>query len=267
MFINLISIERIRLSRRPILWLSLLICTLYIGLSIGNFYASNPAEFASGRLQIPGMAFDFANALDQLFIAVPFLIILTGLLVGGDYSQRTNQHWLTRVPRHTSLLAKFAVLAGVAVTVQVLALLAGGGVGLYYKSFVYQTPNLMNVDWTAALAAPLYMALTTLPYIALTLVLAVALRSTFLSIIIGLGYTVIFEFILAGILRGTGWTKWLFTNLFQSASYLLNSIGGREVQVPDWMLDPSQVMVLSAVYTVLFLALAAWLYRRQDLGG
>lgn len=267
MFLNLLSIERIRLTRRPVLWLSLLACTLYIGLSISNFYASNANEFASGRLEFPGLAFDFANALDQLKIAVPFLIILAGILMGGDYTQRTNQHWLMRASRQSSLLAKFAVLAGAAVAVQVLALLAGGAVGLYYKSFVYHVPYLVNVDWPAVLAAPLYMALTSLPYIALTLVLTVALRSAFLSIVVGLGYTVIFEFILLAIFRGAGLTKWLLDNLFFSASFLLNSIGGREVVVPDRLLDPSQALIVSVVYTLILLALAAGLYRRQDLGG
>ena len=267
MFLNLVSIERIRLTRLPALWLSLMACTLYIGLSISNFYASNSTELISGRLEFPGMAFDFANALDQLKIAVPFLIILTGMLMGGDYTQRTNQHWLMRASRPSSLLARFAVLAGVAVAVQVLALLTGGATGLYYKTFVYRVPNLMNVDWPAVLAAPLYMALTSLPYIALTLVLAVALRSAFLSIVVGLGYTVIFEFILVGIFRGAGPTKWLLDNLFFSASFLLNSIGGRVVMVPDRLLDPSQALIVSAVYTLAFLALAIALYRRQDLGG
>lgn len=44
-----------------------------------------------------------------------------------------------------------------------------------------------RVNWMATLAAPFYMTLVNLPYIALTLVLAFALRSTFVSSVLGLG--------------------------------------------------------------------------------
>lgn len=267
MFLKLLSIEWTRLSRRPLLWITLLICCLYIGLSLSNFYKANQTELLNGSLKMPGVSFDLANSLDQLLIAIPFLIILAGNMMGNDYAQRTNGHWLMRAPRHASLLAKFTLLTMLTIVIQVLTLVIGWAIGFYYKTYVYQVPDRLNVNWMAILAAPFYMALVNLPYIAMTLMFAVMLRSTFVSIVLGLGYTQILEFLLTGIFHGTGWTKWLFTNLHFSASFLLNTIGNRVATIPVHILAPAPALVTSIVYTLILFLLAIWLYRRQDVGG
>ena len=267
MFFKLITIEWTRLSRRALLWVTLLICGLYTGLSLANFYKTNQTQLLNGTLKMPGLSFDLANSLDQLLIAVPFLIIITGNLMGNDYSQRTDQHWLMRATRHSSLLAKFTLLIGLTIAIQFLTMVIGWGVGFYYKTYIYQVPDALNVDWAATLAAPFYMTLVNLPYIALTLLLAVTLRSTFMSIIVGLGYTHLLEFLFAGIFHGAGWTKWLFTNVHFSASFLLNSIGNRVAKLPGSVLAPGPALFTSAAYTLIFCLLAIWLYRRQDVGG
>jgi hypothetical protein len=267
MFVKLLTIEWIRLSRRALMWVTLLICGLYIGLSLANFYKTNQTGLLNGTLKMPGISFDLANSLDQLLIAIPLLILIAGNLMGNDYSQRTDQHWLMRVPRHSSLLSKFALLILLTLAIQFLTLAIGWAVGFYYKTYIYHVPNLVNLNWMATLAAPFYMTLVHLPYLALTLLLAVVLRSTFMSIVVGLGYTQLLEFLFAGIFHGAGWTKWLFTNLHFSASFLLNSIGNRVTKLPGSILAPGSALVTSAAYTLILCLLAIWLYRRQDVGG
>src|SRR6266511_688279 len=132
MLLKLLSIEWTRLSRRPLLWITLLICCLYIGLSLANFYKTNRIELLNGSLKMPGVSFDLANSLDQLLIAIPFQIIIAGNMMGNDYSQRTNQHWLMRAPRHSSLLAKFILLILLTIVIHVLTLITGWAVGFYY---------------------------------------------------------------------------------------------------------------------------------------
>jgi hypothetical protein len=153
------------------------------------------------------------------------------------------------------------------IVVQVLTLITGWGVGFYFKSFVYHVPDVLNVNWMATAAAPLYMTLVILPYIAFTLLLAVLLRSTFISIVIALVYTQILEFLFAGLFHGSAWTRWLFTNVHFSASFLLNGIGNRAAQIPMNILSPGSALVTATAYTSLFLIFAIWLYRRQDLAG
>lgn len=267
MFFRLLSIEWTRLSRRALLWVTLGVTTLYMSLALTNFYKTNQTELLDGTLKMPGMSFDLANALDQLTLVIPLLVIIAGNLLGDDYSQRTSQHWLRRAPRQSSLLAKFTVLMILTFFIQMLTLIIGWLVGYYYKTYVYHVPDINNVNWLATLAAPFYMTLVNLPYLALTLLITVAVRSTFFSILLGLGYTQILEFMLAGIFYGASWTKWLFTSVHFSASFLLNDIGNRVPKLPEHILTPEPALVVAALYTLLLMTLAIWLYRRQDVGG
>jgi hypothetical protein len=267
MFFKLLSIEWTRLSRRALLWVTLGAVTLYTSLALSNFYKTARVEILDGTLKMPGMSFDLANALDQLNLLIPLLVIIAGNLMGNDYSQRTNQHWLMRAPRHSSLLAKFTLLVTLTLFIQVLTLLIGWAVGYYYKTYVYHVPNIDNVNELAALAAPFYMTLVNLPYLALALLITVLVRSTFFSILLGLGYTQILELMLSGIFHGASWTKWLFTSLHFSATFLLNTIGDRVPKLPEHILTPMPALGVAALYTLIFIALAIWLYRRQDVGG
>jgi ABC-type transport system involved in multi-copper enzyme maturation permease subunit len=268
MFLSLFSIEWTRLFRRTLLWLTLLVCALFTWLSLENFYTLNRVQLFDGSLKMPGMAFDLANSLDQLLlIELPFLVMLAAVTVGNDYSQRTNQHWLTKGSRSSSVLAKFGLLALVIFMLQILAVVVGGGTGWYYKTFAYHAALAVNVDWMAVIAAASYMTLATLPYAAFTLLVTVLTRSTLAGVALGLGYTQFVEFLLAGLFYGAGWSKWLMRNLHLSATYLLNSIGGKSVELPAALLQPLPALATATIYTLIFLALALWLYRRQDVGG
>jgi hypothetical protein len=268
MFLPLLSIESTRLFRRTLLWLTLLACAAFTWLSLQNFYTLNRVQLFDGSLKMPGIAFDLANSLDQLLlIELPFLVILAAVMIGNDYSQRTYQHWLTKSGRTSSLSAKFGLLALVIFLLQFAAIIVGGGTGWYYKTFIYRTDLLLNVDWMATLLAAFYMTLATLPYAAFTLLITILTRSTIAGAILGLGYTQFIEFLLTGLFYGASWSKWMMRNLHLSATFLLNSIGHKTVEIPAALLDPRSALVTATLYTLIFLSLALWLYRRQDLGG
>jgi len=268
MFFRLFSIEWTRLTRRALFWFALAACALFTWLGLQNFYTLNQSQLLDGTLKMPGFSFDLANSLDQvLLVALTFLVIIGGLMMGNDYSQRTNQHWLMRASRPASLLSKFAMLVMFTLLLNILTLLVGGATGWYYKTFMYQTFSLANVNGLAALAAPFYMTLVELPYLALMLLITVATRSAFAGVAIGLGYTQFIEILLSSIFYGAGWSKWMMRNLYFSATYLLNSIGNRVAPTPEYLLAPAPAFVTAAVYTLIFLAAALWLYRRQDVGG
>lgn len=268
MFLRLFSMEWTRLTRRSILWLALVCCSLFIWLSLQNFYQTNRLSLLDGSLNMPGVSFDLANSLDQLLLpALPFLVIITALVLGNDYSQRTNQHWLMRVSRPSSLLAKFCLLAFVVFGLQISTLLVGGLTGWYYKTFTYGAYTLQNVNWMAVLSAVVYMTLVTLPYVALMLLITVATRSAFAGIAIGLGYTQFIELLLSSVLYGRSGAEWMMRNLYLSVTFLLNSIGNRMVSAPEQLLPPPVAIAVAVIYTIVFLILAVWIYRRQDLGG
>ncbi len=268
MFLPLFSIEWTRLTRRALFWLALAACTAFTFYSQQHFYTGSMAQLLNGETKMPGFSFDLATSLDQvLLVALPFLVIIAGLMMGNDYAQRTNHHWLMRASRPASLLAKFALLAVFALLVNILTLLVGGVTGWYYKTFLYQAFSLANVNWLATLAAPFYMTLVELPYLALMLLLTITTRSAFAGVAIGLGLTQFIEILLGGLFYSTGWTRWMLRNLYFSATYLLNSIGNKLVPTPDYLLAPAPAFIAAVIYTLIFLAAALWLYRRQDVGG
>lgn len=268
MFLKLFSIEWTRLTRRTLFWFTLVVCSLFIWLSLENFYTFNRVQILDGSLKLPGVPFDLANSLDQLLIvALPFLILIAAMMLGNDYSQRTNQHWLMRSSRTSSLLAKFSLLAVLIFLLQLLTLLVGGLTGWYFKTFTYSAYSLANVNWMAVLSATLYMTLVTLPYAALMLLITVVTRSAFASIAIGLGYTQFIEFLMTAFFYNTSWSRWLMRNLYYSGTYVLNTIGNKTVDIPSHLLQPVPAFVTAAIYTLIFLSLAIWLYRRQDIGG
>jgi len=137
----------------------------------------------------------------------------------------------------------------------------------YFKTFTYHAYGLDHVNWIAVLSATLYMTLVTLPYAAFTLLITVITRSSSAGIAIGLGYTQFIELLVTGVIYGAGWSEWMMRNLYLSATFLLNSIGNKVVEVPSALLQPVPAFITAAVYTLIFLSLAIWLYRRQDLGG
>ncbi|HPN51999.1 MAG TPA: hypothetical protein PKW33_10460 [Anaerolineaceae bacterium] len=268
MFLKLVSIEWTRMSRRAMTWISLAVCAFYSGLVIWDYYLNNKRiELMDGTAAAPGLSFDLATALDQMLLLIPLLILLTSLLMGSDYANRTNQHWLMRAPRFMSLLARFTTLALFTLLAELVVMISGGLTGFWCKVMVLRIPDVINVNWFQMLAAPFYMTLVNLPYIAMLIVIAVVVRSTFFSIVLGLGYNFFLEYLLTAIFHGAGWTKWLITNVYFSVSFLLNGIGDRSVATPGHILTPGPALITSAVYTMVFLALAVWIYRRQDVGG
>ena len=268
MFIKLFTIEWVRLTRRALPWIAFIACALFIWLSLENFYNTNRMELLDGSLKMPGAAFDLANSLDQLLlIELPFLVMIAAVMLGNDYSQRTNQHWFMRAARSSNLLAKFSLLAFLTFSFQMLALIIGGGTGWYYKTFIYQAYTMSNVNWSAVITAAFYMTLVTLPYIAFMLLITILTRSSFAAIAIGLGYTQFIEILLTSFFYNASWSRWMMRNLYFSATFLLNSIGNKTVDVPPALLQPVPAFVTAAIYTLTFLSLALWLYRRQDVGG
>lgn len=96
--------------------------------------------------------------------------------------------------------------------------------------------------------------------------LVVEFRSTFVSIVLGLGYTQILEFLFAGHFYSAGWLNWQFTIAHFSASLLLNPIGNRVPEIPTSILAPLPALATATIYTLVLLATAIWLCLKQDVG-
>jgi len=127
------------------------------------------------------------------------------------------------------------------------------------------SPLAMNV---------LRVTFTLVPYAALTFFLAVVSRSTMVAIGVGLGYSLLVENLLVETLsmvsaQAARLTRFFPTMLTKSIMQVVT--GDIEVsmgmQVPGkvQLLDPNVAALLLAVYTLVFLALALWFFRQQDV--
>jgi hypothetical protein len=147
-----------------------------------------------------------------------------------------------------------ALWSGLAALLLLLALFI-----VVHHSQILRLANFYKTNQPELLNGPLKMPgasfdLANLSYIALTLIFVFALRSTFVSVVLGLGYTQILEFLLAEIFHRAGWTNWLFTNLHFGANFLLNTTGNRVSEIPSSIFTRAR-------------ALAIWFNRHRDVGG
>jgi hypothetical protein len=114
-----------------------------------------------------------------------------------------------------------------------------------------------------------------LPYAGLAFFLAVATRSTMITVGGGLAYTLLLEGIVVQLLTfaGGGWAeigKYVPAGLAQGMLILdrnaTMTIDGQAAP-PVQYLEPGAAAIGVAIYTVVFIALSILIFRRQDLGG
>lgn len=268
MFPALVFIEWTRLFRRWLPWIAMALCALFVGLSLHNFYVLSGEDTASGAFKMPGLSFDLATSLDQSFtVGALFIVMIGAALMGDDYAQRTNQHWLLRGSRGASVLAKFAVLALMILILNVVTLAAGAVFGVGYKVWLTGSASVAGVNVVEAAWALVYLTAVLLPYAALMLLLALVTRSTFVGAAIGFAYVLVIENLASAVFYHADWVRWLPRSLYLSATYLLNHIGNKTVPVPENQHEPYTACLVALGYAVVLLALAIGVYRRQDVGG
>lgn len=268
MLLRLLSIESTRMSRRWLPWIALGLCVAYTGLNQYSFYAANELDILSGVLELPALSFDLANPLNQVLpVVLPFIVIAGAALMGDDFAQHTNQHWLIRAPRSRSILAKFTLLTLLILCLHALTAVAGAALGLALKHHLYGTAGLLGINIAEALWAPVNMTIVMLPYAALMLVLALLTRSTVVSSALGFIYALLVETLVGRYFHDALWVSWLPRNLYLSATFRLNAIANQVVAVPAGAHDPLTAVAIAALYTAFLVALAIWIYRRQDVGG
>lgn len=293
MFWQMLSIERTKISRRTMFWVELGLMALTVLALVGLFFgvrqALNAGVTEGSNWRIEGI--NGAEAESMLtwpggilmgFTAVygvgAFLVIvLAGAVTAQEYGWRSFQLWLSRgVPRPLVLLAKFTAvclttLLLVIVAVSLGALLTAG----FSQAFLDAIP-LAEVRWGQVLLNSLLLALGLLPYAALTLLLAVASRSTVVAIGGGLAFTTLLEPILSqlAMLLGGRWAE-LVQYLPRALNGSLRSLTAEiapanpflAANTPPMGVSTETAVIGLALYTIFFVGMALVIFQRQDLGG
>ncbi len=269
-----LNIERVKLFRRLLFWVELGIVTaivvLFLTLSFGLMMSGQMPQEAeaqlnqvvrwpAGMLMSGGMA--ASTGLGSILV-----VVLVGASVAQDYTWGTLALLLSHgVPRPVALLAKLTVLIAGMLIIAVAATLLGGALSALYTVIVSGDLPLQAADFEQALALIVKSVVSLLPYIGLTLLLAVMSRSTVAAIGGGIG-VMVGESILSQLMM-------LFGGVLAKAAMLLPSMLGQQLmggagEIPMDLplpLDPMSAALGLAAYGLIFTALALWRFQRQDL--
>lgn len=287
MFWSIFTIEQSKLFKRRMFWVELsLISLVALGLPV-FFYLALLAETASSNVSVegsitlqqlatwpgsilPGLSMAAGNSFGGLLI-----VILVAAIGGQEYTWRTLQLWLSRgVSRPSLLAARFTALLLPAFLLVLVPVLLGTGITAVFSQQLLGYLPVQEIVWVEFGLSLFRTTFTLLPYAALAFFLAIATRSPVAAVSIGLAYTLVLESILIQLLtlaRGV-WADlahYLPGGLAQNLASLSGNISPNS---PVAALATPTVSATTAVagialYTLIFLAGAFVIFRRQDLGG
>ena len=283
MFLQMLSIEQKKLSRRTMLWVEVgIMALIMVGMNLLLYAVSQTSLSQSAAIEVEGATSvtsqivwpgGVSNSLGiATGMATFLLVILTGALTAQEYQWNSYQLLLSRgVPRPVVLIAKFLVIIVAGLLLVVTALLAGAGITALFSQSLNGTIPFAELNWGRVALGTLLAAYSLLPYAALTFLLAVLTRSAVASIGVGLAYTTLIESLaMQGLaFLGGSWAtvaQYLPAGLTQSLSAVGNRVAvSAPVADLSGMLSPERAAMAIALYTLIFVGLAIMAFRRQDL--
>jgi ABC-type transport system involved in multi-copper enzyme maturation permease subunit len=282
MFLTMCIIEHNKLFKRSLSWIlnavfgAVIVLLNLISYAIVQGNLGDAAEIAEMERNLvwPAGLTTGVSVAGGAGVGGFLVIILVGAATAQEYTWGTLQQWLSRgISRPVFLTAKFAALILPTVLLVVTPLLAGGTVTALFSFSLTGRLAADQVAWGQLALDVLYTAYTLLPYAALTFLLAIATRSMVAAIGVGIAYTLMVEMFImqmAGLFSEAVGRLALYLPAGLARS-LLNSEAALQVNLDGRaagpiLLDPATAAVGIALYTLIFLALSIWIFRRQDLG-
>lgn len=280
MFWNLIRAEHRKLFKRRLFWAEvgiLALLTVVVNAGLITFMHM-PESATSGNVQFQGTLPDTPAALLSMVTTMfagggnllgLLIIPLVGALVAQEYTWRTVHLWLSRgVSRTHYLLAKlFTVLTALLVFI-VTPLVLSIPFVFYTVPEAGGSVSMTPTEFQQLLMNALQGVYVLLPYVVLTLLLAVATQSTVAAIGTAIGVSVIGEPLLnmAGMFSAQmrAIVAYLPRNLAQvlmSANAEMAQQAGMGAQRPS----PTMAAGALAAWILVFLVGALWQFRRQDI--
>ena len=275
MFWHILRLESAKVFRRRLLWIGLVFA---IAPMVIAFISLFNLDHSTARYWLwPGgltSALAFADGYSPGYGYAAYLIaVVVGVITAQEYSWRTMQLWLSHgIPRPLLLLAKF-VLALVSVLLIVLAfVLVGSVVAIVLTLVLHGAAQSNTIDIGSLLLSYLRTCYGLLPYVALAFLLVVATRSAAVAIgglvlfmlavelpltallpLLGKSFAQAAQFLPAGLAQAMNQQNYAVAHL--SVTTLISA--GRP--------DPLIAALCIAVYTLVLLGVALWIFRRQNL--
>jgi ABC-type transport system involved in multi-copper enzyme maturation permease subunit len=286
MFGQFIANENTKNLRRKMLWVELGILVGLLFLIQGLLYATlnlnlgQQTVSSQERAQMmqsitwPGSLMTALELVAGSALGGMLLVVMAAAVTAQEYTWRTFHLWLSRgVPRSKLLLAKFTALLLPAFLIVTTGVLSVAGVTAIVTLQESGLLPLESIHYGQLFLSLVRTTYSLLPYAALAFLLAVATRSTVVSVAAGLAYPLVAEGLLIQLLNLAG------GNLSRLAYYLPASLASSLTSLNQSLIkgvtDPAQAIPTGlaplpaaigiAVWTVLLVGLSIWLFRRQDL--
>jgi ABC-2 type transport system permease protein len=281
------SLELPKLFKRRMTWvLALILAVLIVTLDVSVYATLHNPDALQGRppemeeylwatLCWPTSFSDLLNAAAGNNLGGLMLVILAGAMVAQEYSWRTTHLWLGHgVSRRALLGSKFVTLALACLLFVLVPLAVGAPLTAWFTHQHTGALSLGGVSLWGLVVSTLRTTYTLLPYVALTLMVAVMTRSTTAAIGVGLAWALLVEQIVRELLGIAGgvWANvphYLPGGLAEVLIRLNRQTFGLEMGLyggaGELGMEPWAATLGIALYTAVFLGVAYWVFRRQDL--
>ena len=272
MFLQLINIETRKLIKHPMLWLAL---AGLFGL-IGCYFAARYAIMANSIQHEPvdthGLELDLHVGLGLFgFINIIFCAAAAALISANDFPDRGVQVWLARgTPRGLLMAARLVVILFFGFVVVITAAFAILGFAALMRTLFLGGYSTQNLDWSQILPASLRIFWGTVPYMALTVLLAVVSRSPLFSTGGALVFRAVVENLLAHLVeRFPYFTRLLPSQLafvLEFYTFSLDRTARTMTPGSQFLSEPQAVLAIGAML-LFFGGLSIFIFSRQDWGG
>jgi ABC-type transport system involved in multi-copper enzyme maturation permease subunit len=267
MFLRQISIEIRKTVKHPALWIGLsallLLLALYTVVHHSRIkYGFIPPDGGLEKDLLAGLS--FYNWIGGLIYAVAASVIMA-------YDYADLRLWLTRgMPRPVLLLARLTVillLCGVLICMSIFATL---GFGALSRVFLFGRVDGIHLNLAALVPAILYLFWSSLPYLALTVLLAVVSRSAVYAAGAMIVYSTVFEKLLLSVGdRYPILARYLpgqLALILQASNPSLDRAGTNLALDAGWLPFHQAILVIGIIFVSLC-GMTLLIFSRQDLGG
>ena len=255
MFMQLLSIECRKLVKHPLAWLELAGVPAILALYFAARYLTTGPLAKEALAAAQGLNADLRGGLELFRLAgILFYASAAGFIAAYDLPERGIQTWLVRgIPRPLVLLARLVLVLLVGLLLAAVAALASLGEGAAARMLFLSGEGITGPDWTQVFISIRGLFWGAVPYLALTLLLAISTRSP----LFGAGGAIVFRTVVENILLGLGDRfPALVRYLPAQLDFALQSGAGAP-----------EAAALIGGFLACFTGLSLLIFARQDWGG
>jgi hypothetical protein len=267
MFLRQISIEFRKTARHPALWIGLAALLLLIAFLMFIHHSQIKYGFlpAQGGLEkdlLAGMS--FYNWISGFVYAVSASVIIA-------YDYADLRLWLTRgLSRPSLLFARLAVILLICGLLVFLSIAANLGFAVLSRTIFFGVADGSNLNKNAILPVILRTLWSALPYLSLTVLMAVLSRSAIFAAGAMIVYANVIERLLLSLSDRFPWlARYLpgaLALVLQRENYKLDQAASLPVLLTGSLTEPQAMLVIGLLSSIV-LALSLLVFSRQDLGG